>query len=603
MREMEKVCNEMHCKEEHGAMVSRIHQDNEYKESMLWTYHKEELQRIRSNIEKGLRMMFSLLRKQHGLQKHMLRMQHEDEWHTMQEKLDNQKSKEEKQRAASLFKSKVFGETQQVANASRSVHTKSYKHNSKRSKDGTDQRYPGNTAKVVLVRTNWRASQHSFKRGIRKARAWCRANSEPVDLSDHFGTGAEVFTAPAKGTFHMTFEYDNRELTLFIYGKDLYVKGWHGDRFGIFEIQKNFVPNPSCQFLDIGDNYHDLCQQRDVANVRIGPEALIESFEVLYKCNGVVTTDLARSIAMFAVGSSEAIWLQDIFEVYIDSFDPTEAMYIPGKMLAFWIRSYRHYSIQYLKCVNCILNGDPVPDIENRQDGNVNSVHELRHRIRVPIRAPFVDGRFLLKKPKTELEEPETPVWSPPYEDGKDWDDTELDNEDIRYRVSEEREQEGSKNCSSEEEEGEPKNWASEKEMQNDDDESKDCAEEIEEDESEDRFGEEMNEDDDDKEGEDVRAQKAEANIIKDKFSVIRSSIFRFSTAMVSGTGTIGKTGLFSALASGGMMNTMNHYHPFPTALGRIKANEVRSSFPWRPQGLSGWRMLQSASRCLRKFL
>jgi hypothetical protein len=27
-----------------------------------------------------------------------------------------------------------------------------------------------------------------------------------VDLSPHFGLGAEVFTTPAEGTFHLTFD-------------------------------------------------------------------------------------------------------------------------------------------------------------------------------------------------------------------------------------------------------------------------------------------------------------------------------------------------------------------------------------------------------------
>jgi len=42
-------------KEEHGAMVARIQQDNEHKESTLQAYHKEELQRIQSQAENELR--------------------------------------------------------------------------------------------------------------------------------------------------------------------------------------------------------------------------------------------------------------------------------------------------------------------------------------------------------------------------------------------------------------------------------------------------------------------------------------------------------------------------------------------------------------------
>ena len=35
--------------------VARIQQDNEHKESTLWAYHKEELQRIQSRAEIELR--------------------------------------------------------------------------------------------------------------------------------------------------------------------------------------------------------------------------------------------------------------------------------------------------------------------------------------------------------------------------------------------------------------------------------------------------------------------------------------------------------------------------------------------------------------------
>ncbi|KAG2572504.1 hypothetical protein PVAP13_7KG182900 [Panicum virgatum] len=125
IREMENKCNEklsenkqdserylMCLKEEHGAMVARIQQDNEHKESTLQAYHKEELQRIQSQAENELRERLSLLRKEHELQIKSLRMQHEEECQRMQEELELQKSKEEKQRALLQLQWKVMGENQ-----------------------------------------------------------------------------------------------------------------------------------------------------------------------------------------------------------------------------------------------------------------------------------------------------------------------------------------------------------------------------------------------------------------------------------------------------------------------------------------------------------
>ena len=214
----------------------------------------------------------------------------------------------------------------------RSIHSTPYISNSiknkaswfkkkKRNKEPSDQNYPGNTATVILNRYDLKATQHSFKIAIRKARAWCRANSKVFDLSAHFGPGAEVFTTPADGTFHFTFEYDKRRLTLFLYGPNLYMMGWDGDRYGMFEIEKNFIPDKTCRYLDTGLNYHDYCPGGKVGMVRIGPDALIEKFDVLHKCNGVVTADVLRSIAVFIVGSSEPIRLEDVFEEYLFSFD------------------------------------------------------------------------------------------------------------------------------------------------------------------------------------------------------------------------------------------------------------------------------------------
>ncbi|KAG2652328.1 hypothetical protein PVAP13_1NG365900 [Panicum virgatum] len=515
-----------HFEKEHGTMVSRIHQDKEHIESTLWAYHKEELQRIHSHAENDLRKEYSV---------------------------------------SSIERGHSYGrkehELQLVTSNMRSIHSTPYISNSiknkaswfkkkKRNKEPSDQNYPGNTATVILNRYDLKATQHSFKIAIRKARAWCRANSKVFDLSAHFGPGAEVFTTPADGTFHFTFEYDKRRLTLFLYGPNLYMMGWDGDRYGMFEIEKNFIPDKTCRYLDTGLNYHDYCPGGKVGMVRIGPDALIEKFDVLHKCNGVVTADVLRSIAVFIVGSSEPIRLEDVFEEYLFSFD-TRKNYLrtlDGRSpLSSSVRKYGHRSKLLLKCLHQILGGDPCREIMDPREGRVVSVHELRHKIRVPLLDSFDEGDFKHDKPKK-------PTWSAPYQDGKDWSDTVLEEEeDIKY-------------------------WPHEKDEELKDSECEDNMEQEED---------------------DIKVRKADMNPLP----AVRGSILRFSTAIASsGSDCIGKPGLVEGLCSGGL-NGVNLYQSCATAFGRTTGFEIKQNTFWRPQGLSGWRKVQMATRFLKKFL
>ncbi|KAF8714917.1 hypothetical protein HU200_027453 [Digitaria exilis] len=619
VRDMESRCSDkisenkqdserylMRPKEEHGAMVARIHQDHELKESTLRDYHKEELQRIQSQAENELREHTKLRRatEQTNLLEGKLeqavieKAKFKEMLQIKQEKQEIDRSYKEqlcsndatikeqdsliKQLEGSVDENKPRfirldsrlqcmeqnlklkddvcislkenlasseSEKSQMAKNEKAIHSKAYQDNSKRKEEPAKERYPGNTATVVLDPNDLEASLRSYKRAIRKARAWCRANTSIIDMSEHFGPGAETYTTPAKGTFHLTFELKKRKLTLFIYGPDLYVKGWHGDKYGSFQIQKNFMPDPACPFLDTGENYHDLCPKGDVANVRIGPQALFDSFEALYKCNGIITTDLERSIAMFAVGTSEAIRLQDVFEEYAKTFDTSGKvtfMCTVGKALSFWINRYGFYSGEYLKYLISILRGESPAEIMNRDDRKVTSVQELRQRIRVPLRGSE-RRRDTKQKRKVKDEDHETPKWSPPHPDGKDWseyEEAQLDNDEIRYWPSEDMKLE-------------------DKEFQ-----------------SEDRQNPEK------KIVDDFRLQKAR----------VPSSISRFSTAVAyRGMGCIGKYGI----GSGGI-DMVGHHRPITIALGRIEGS---GCFLWRPRRFSGWRGLQTGARFLKRLL
>ncbi|KAG0525963.1 hypothetical protein BDA96_06G103500 [Sorghum bicolor] len=619
IREIENKCNEnisqnkhdyeryLIClKKEHGTMVARIQQDNEHKQSTLWAYLKEELQRIQSQAENELKEKLSLLRKEHEFQIKSLRIHHEEKCQRMQEELELQKSKEEKQRArvdqevnskkeellqkisklesnnqehlgqvhfimeeksnnaeslqgeitkrdqqvntlenkinqlhsvldekeqlylcsverektledqklqveASLSATecqlskaqkqydlmpegekielskhlqelslkndqaineirkkyehekieitnaekekaeKLIGEIGNKCNESisekkhdsekysiclkeqhgstiivRQIHFSPYMQRRKdliedNRKDLMGECHPGNTATIVLDPNDLDRSTRSYKRAIRKARKWCRSNRKPVDISKHFGPGAEVFTTPGKGTFHFIYKYDDRSLTVSLSERNLYIKGWHGDRFGGFKIDKQFIEDQNYRFIDTGDNYTALCRDRDVSTVRIGFEPVIENFEVLHKCNGVISTNVLRAIAVFAVHGPEAIRLEDVFQAILDSYDNKQS--ILGKKLSLLVKNYGFYSAQLLYCVDTILGGGEEPQIVNKKGIEIKSVQELRNKIRVPLWSSYLMGKF----EPNGLEN--TSGWCPPYSDNNWVSSDETDNE------------------------------------------------------------------------------------------------------------------------------------------------------------------------------
>nr|XP_018686909.1 PREDICTED: synaptonemal complex protein ZEP1-like isoform X2 [Musa acuminata subsp. malaccensis] len=112
-KEQAKQCL-MRVKEEHGKMIIQIKQNYEEKESSLLLHHKEELKRVQLQAENEMREKTSSLRKEHEIQVKSLTLQHEDECRKLQEELELQKTKEEKQKALLQLQWKVMGENQQV---------------------------------------------------------------------------------------------------------------------------------------------------------------------------------------------------------------------------------------------------------------------------------------------------------------------------------------------------------------------------------------------------------------------------------------------------------------------------------------------------------
>ncbi|KAF7140983.1 hypothetical protein RHSIM_Rhsim06G0082300 [Rhododendron simsii] len=100
----------MRIQEEHAALITCIQQEHSTKELNLKYNHSDELKRVQLQAENELREKTTLLRNEHEVQLRALKCQHEDECRKLQEELDIQKSKEDKQRALLQLQWKVMSD-------------------------------------------------------------------------------------------------------------------------------------------------------------------------------------------------------------------------------------------------------------------------------------------------------------------------------------------------------------------------------------------------------------------------------------------------------------------------------------------------------------
>ncbi|KAH7865402.1 hypothetical protein Vadar_006149 [Vaccinium darrowii] len=123
VQEMERKCDQklaehkeeshqylIRLQEEHAALITRIQQEHSMKELNLKSNHSDELKRIQLQTENELREKTTLLRNEHEVQIRALKCQHEDECRKLQEELDIQKSKEDRQRALLQLQWKVMSD-------------------------------------------------------------------------------------------------------------------------------------------------------------------------------------------------------------------------------------------------------------------------------------------------------------------------------------------------------------------------------------------------------------------------------------------------------------------------------------------------------------
>ncbi|KAJ9166594.1 hypothetical protein P3X46_021320 [Hevea brasiliensis] len=99
--------------EEHASLVLRIQQEHDRKEMCLKADHIEELKRAQLQAENELREKTMQLKNEHEVQMKALRCEHEDECRRLQEELDLQKSKEDRQRALLQLQWKVMSDKPQ----------------------------------------------------------------------------------------------------------------------------------------------------------------------------------------------------------------------------------------------------------------------------------------------------------------------------------------------------------------------------------------------------------------------------------------------------------------------------------------------------------
>ncbi|KAL9268316.1 Synaptonemal complex protein 1-like protein [Drosera capensis] len=99
--------------EGHRALVTRMKEEQKKKESGIKADHLQELTRIKLQAEEELRERIKMLSNEHEIHIKALKLQHDDECKQLQEELDLQRSKEERQRALLQLQWRVMGDKPQ----------------------------------------------------------------------------------------------------------------------------------------------------------------------------------------------------------------------------------------------------------------------------------------------------------------------------------------------------------------------------------------------------------------------------------------------------------------------------------------------------------
>ncbi|KAI3687743.1 hypothetical protein L1987_81445 [Smallanthus sonchifolius] len=103
----------MQIKGEHAALVNSIRQENDKKEANLKSNHAQEVKKMQLQAENELKEKTKLLKNQHEAELRELRSQHEEECRHLEEELNIQKDKEDRQKALLQLQWKVMSDKPQ----------------------------------------------------------------------------------------------------------------------------------------------------------------------------------------------------------------------------------------------------------------------------------------------------------------------------------------------------------------------------------------------------------------------------------------------------------------------------------------------------------
>lgn len=241
-------------------------------------------------------------------------------------------------------------------------------------------RRPSNSA-IIYFDGSDDEFEESYRQGINAIHQWCYANGKRVTLPRIYGPNLEVFTTPSEGTFYLTLEHKRRHLALSLAGRDLYFMGWRSGH-GTFELKpdsqdEHYMREP-CVTLHLRKNYSFLSPKREVGNTRIGPRALKDAFEILYKCRGKLSDGLKEAVGILAVHICEAARIQGVLNDVSFSFREFVPSLDSKNKNSFWIDNWDDLAGIAMERVDAVDKGETPPPFRNYDDAPVLITSELQ---------------------------------------------------------------------------------------------------------------------------------------------------------------------------------------------------------------------------------
>jgi hypothetical protein len=205
---------------------------------------------------------------------------------------------------------------------------------------------------------------------------------------------------PPGGSVYVELVYKSRSLEFALWGRNLYVMGWRGPH-GTVEIKdpleqrKNFMVGPVI-ILPSFKHYVYLAPNGKVSNIRLGPYALREAFEVLYKYQGKCRYEALQAVGIIAANLSEPARLQCVYNDICICFREASlfTMDCVTNTNSLWVHKYAYYSTQNMSRIDSMKN-DKTPEPICISKGNViESDIQILNTIRILHRDGYNDGEF-----------------------------------------------------------------------------------------------------------------------------------------------------------------------------------------------------------------